>query len=285
MPFERWIGVAAGLTAGVAILWYLYMPRMQEAITEQEEGAAAVEAPVAVAPPVGQAPKYPVPEAPVAAPAPAPAAPPANAAAPSAAPSSDLAASDQQVRSDAARVFGAAPVESFLIPERVIQNIVATIDSLDRDPVPLRFRAIANVPELPVVEKNGDAITLSAENGERYRPLTSALQAANAKDIAAVYLRYYPLLQRAYRELGYPGAHFNDRVVAIIDHLLATPDVPGPIELVRPKVLYLYADPALEELSSGRKLLVRIGPANAKLVKGKLAEIRAIITSGQKSAG
>ena len=69
----------------------------------------------------------------------------------------------------------------------------------------------------------------------------------------------------------------------MIDHLLATPVVKGPIRLVRPHVLYKYADSDLETLSAGRKVLIRIGPANAKRVKTKLREIRQILT-GQGEA-
>ena len=92
------------------------------------------------------------------------------------------------------------------------------------------------------------------------------------------WLRYYPLFQEAYEYLGYPSAYFNDRLIDVIDHLLATPVVDGPIRLVRPHVLYKYADPDLEALSAGRKALIRIGPDNANRVKQKLREIRQILT-------
>jgi hypothetical protein len=295
---ERWIGVFAGLSAGLALLYYMYGPSIQDTLADAAEEPAVAEAepapaPEAAAAPVEPAPHYPVPEAPVPAPAlskakPMPSAPaPAKAAPPATAKAGEadtLAASDETVREAVEEVFGVEPVESFLIPERIIQNIVTTVDSLDRDPIPLRFRAVSNVPEVPVVEKDGDTLTLSVENGDRYRTLIATLQDTDAKAIAALYLRYYPLFQQAYREMGYPGAHFNDRVVKIIDHLRATPDVPGPIELVRPKVLYLYADPALEELSSGQKMMIRIGPQNAAIVKAKLAEVRAHIVGGRTAA-
>lgn len=283
MGIERWVGVAAGLTAGVAVLYYLYGPRLQQKLTEPDEepppvaeAPAPKPAPPPAAAPVEQAPAYPVPEAPL--PAPKAAAAKAAPVQPVAEPA-DLAASDADLRAEAAAVFGTTPVEALLIPDRIIQNIVVTVDSLDREPIPLRFRAIVNVPEVPVVEKSGDRLVLSSDNDERYRLLGDALRETDAKAMASVYLRYYPLFQRAYREMGYPGAHFNDRVVQIIDHLLAAPDIEGPIELVQPKVLYQFADPELEELSSGQKAMIRIGPANAAAVKKRLREVRAILTA------
>ena len=64
----------------------------------------------------------------------------------------------------------------------------------------------------------------------------------------------------------------------MIDHLLATPDVPAPIALVQPKVLYEYADPELEQRSAGQKILMRMGTVNEARVKAKLRDIRRAIT-------
>ncbi|HET7131776.1 MAG TPA: DUF3014 domain-containing protein, partial [Gammaproteobacteria bacterium] len=61
----------------------------------------------------------------------------------------------------------------------------------------------------------------------------------------------------------------------VVDHLLATPDVTEPVRLVQPSVYYKYADPKLEALSAGQKLLIRMGPDNAAAVKAKLREIQA----------
>ncbi len=63
-------------------------------------------------------------------------------------------------------------------------------------------------------------------------------------------------------------------MIEVIDHLLAAPEAPATIALVRPNVLYEFADPALEAESSGRKLLLRMGPGNAARVKMKLRDIR-----------
>jgi hypothetical protein len=43
--------------------------------------------------------------------------------------------------------------------------------------------------------------------------------------------------------------------------------------------LYEYADPDLEALSSGQKLLLRMGPENAARVQQTLARIRDRITT------
>lgn len=91
------------------------------------------------------------------------------------------------------------------------------------------------------------------------------------------YRRFYPLFQESYVRLGYPDGYFNDRAVEVIDHLLATPEPKDPIRLVRPHVLYEFADAELEALSSGQKLLLRMGSKNAASIKRVLKEFRALI--------
>jgi hypothetical protein len=168
-------------------------------------------------------------------------------------------------------------IRNFLIPIQIIRHAVATIDSLDRDPIPLSFRPVKYVPGLPPVETEGGVTTLSFDNDRRYKPFIAAVKAADAKRVVEVYRLYYPLFQKAYAELGYPKQEFNDRLIHIIDHLLAAPEPREAVELVRPKVLYEFADPDLEKRSWGQKAMIRMGPPNERVVKAKLREIRALL--------
>jgi hypothetical protein len=104
------------------------------------------------------------------------------------------------------------------------------------------------------------------------------MEQANTQSLVQSYARFYPLFQKAYEDLGYPNGYFNDRLVEVIDHLLAAPDVPAPVALAQPKVLYEFADPALEARSAGQKILMRIGPVGEARVKAKLREIRRAVT-------
>jgi hypothetical protein len=61
--------------------------------------------------------------------------------------------------------------------------------------------------------------------------------------------------------------------------MLATPQPAGAVELVRPNVMYTFADPALESRPAGQKLLIRMGPENAAVIKEKLMQLRAIIAA------
>jgi hypothetical protein len=136
------------------------------------------------------------------------------------------------------------------------------------------------VPGPFAVTGGGSGFGVAPANAARYRPYVVAMEGVEAKKAVAAYARMYPLFQAAYQELGYPNAYFNDRLVVAIDDLLATPDAPAP-RLAQPKVLYEYADPALEQRSAGQKIMLRMGPENAGRVKEKLRAIRRELTGRQ----
>jgi hypothetical protein len=134
-----------------------------------------------------------------------------------------------------------------------------------------------------VTSRNG-VLAVAPTNDARYTPYVRLLDSVDTGKMVATYQRFYPLFQQAYVELGYPNGYFNDRLVEVIDVLLATPVPGGPIALEQPKVTYQFADPALESVPAGQKILLRIGPANAAKVKAKLSEIRAQIAKARPPA-
>jgi Protein of unknown function (DUF3014) len=161
----------------------------------------------------------------------------------------------------------------------IIRRIVATIDNLPRDNVSLRLMPVKPLPGLLVTTGTGESLALSSRNGARYRPYVRLAEAVPAQALVAVYRRFYPLFQKQYENLGYPEKYFNDRVVEVIDHLLEAPDLHRPVLLSQPRVLYQFADPRLEGLSAGQKILLRMGRENAVKMKAKLREIREALVS------
>lgn len=189
--------------------------------------------------------------------------------------------SDAVLRDSLIGVLGKAPVEQFLVPQSVVRHIVVTVDNLPRKKVAVELRPLKPTPGNTKVTTQGDVTTLSDANYARYAPLIRVVQTADVKSLAVVYERLYPLFQQAYEDLGYPGKYFNDRLVEVIDHLLQAPETSAAVPLVQPKVFYQYADAELEGRSAGQKLLMRMGPANERLVKEKLRAFRAEIVKNK----
>jgi hypothetical protein len=187
--------------------------------------------------------------------------------------------SDPDVRGSLVGVLGAKSISQFLVPENIVRHIVVTVDNLPRKKVAIELRPVKPTPGSTVTATQGDITTLGSANFERYAPLIKAVRSTDTTVLANVYFKLYPLFQQSYEDLGYPGQYFNDRLVVVIDDLLRAPDVQGPIELTQPKVFYEYADPKLESLSAGQKLLLRMGPANEAIMKAKLREFRKAIVN------
>jgi len=155
-----------------------------------------------------------------------------------------------------------------------------TVDNLSGKRIPQQYLPIKRPgSRFKVLDENGEITILDPQNYSRYNPYIDLLDTLDSEDIAALYVHFYPLFQEAYEELGYPGRFFNDRMIAAIDDLLATPRVDEPVSLIQPNVFYHFADPDLEALSAGQKLLLRMGPRNASRVKHKLQEIRLLISA------
>jgi hypothetical protein len=184
----------------------------------------------------------------------------------------NLAESDASVQESLTGVFGRS-LEPFLVNQNIVRHFVVTVDNLPRKKTAVNLWPVKPMSgELAI--NGAEDITLSDANYARYTPLIKIAMNADSRQLASMYRRYYPLFQEAYVDLGYPEGYFNDRLVEVIDHLLATPDVQGPIRLTQPGVFYQYADPSLEERSAGQKMLIRMGPQNAASVKAKLRELR-----------
>ncbi len=176
-------------------------------------------------------------------------------------------------------IFG-PELESVLVKQALIDKIVVTVDNLPRKHVSEKIRPAGRLKGDFAVDatENEGQYYLSADSYARYDLLVGLISSADLDAVADTYRRYYPLFQESYVGLGYPNAYFNDRAVEVIDHLLQTPTPEQPILLVRPHVLYEYADPELAALSSGQKLLLRMGVEHAERIKAVLRGLRARIT-------
>jgi hypothetical protein len=202
---------------------------------------------------------------------------------PEAGPLPKLKESDPAVRDSLVSVFGQQPIDQYLVPQEIIRRFVVTVDNLPRKKVAVDLRPVKVTSGEFAASGGADSVVMDQENFARYEPLVKAVAAADTKTVVALYRRYYPLFQESYENLGYPSAYFNDRLVEVIDHLLQTPDVKGPIKLVQPSVYYQFADPQLESLSAGQKLLLRMGGENSARVKAKLRDLRAEIAANDDS--
>lgn len=182
-------------------------------------------------------------------------------------------------------LLGRRAVLSFLQVDDLPRRIVATVDNLGRSHAPAALWPVNPAEDRFRVETRGGKTVIAADNARRYAPFIALVEHVNAAQAVDLYVRMYPELQRAYAQLGFPHSYFNDRLVEVIDGWLALPvpeqplevrltEVKGPIPSARPWVRYELADPALESLPAGQKILLRLGPDHQRRLQAKLAEFR-----------
>lgn len=172
------------------------------------------------------------------------------------------------------QLFGESARKQLLAPQQFIRRLVLIIDALPRKDLPGQHLPV-HPPSgrFETAGKEGAKIIASA-NFRRYAPYVELAEAVPTDRLTKTYLRVYPLMEEAYREMGYPKGYFHDRMIAVVDHLLATPELKGPIPLVKHVTQYRYADPKLEALSAGQKVFLRMGPEHASRVKAVLQRLR-----------
>jgi hypothetical protein len=247
-----WTFIALAMIAAAAALYYFRPWETTRPPIPQSP------APSPTPPPAAQGPRFPLPVPP-----------------PEDKPLPKLNESDPTMLEALSTLMGPKAVASFIQPESLVRHIVVTIDNLTRQTFAPQMSPVKPPGGAFRTTGQGDTLAIAKENYARYTPYVRLAEAIDTKRAVEIYTRFYPLFQQAYVDLGFPAAHFNDRFVEVIDHLLATPEVKGPIQLVVPHVLAEYADPTLQERSTGQKLLLRMGPENAGRLKAKLRELRA----------
>lgn len=209
--------------------------------------------------------------------------------APQAKPLPKLDASDERLKEELVTWLGRKKVQQFLQLDTFVRRVVVTVDNLARDHAAPSMWPVRTTPGRFTTLKQGEKEIISPDNAQRYTALVQFIEVVDARQGVQLYATLYPLFQQAYEELGYPKGYFNDRLVAVIDKLLATPvqeaplevglvDVKGPIPSERPWLRYEFADEELQALTAGQKMLLRTGPVNHRRLRAKLLEIRKLVT-------
>lgn len=259
-----WLASAAVIALAI-YLWALREdPALAEKMAEAPASVRNAVAPAAVppSPPASELP----PEEPTAEALPDPALP-------------ALEDSDVAALASLRALLGQSFVTAMLEPRSLVRRLVVTIDNLPNERLSMKYRVVRAVPGAFEVTGSETALQIAPANAPRYQPVLDALLAADAAHWVALYRQWYPLLQQAYAEMADPRQLFNDRLLVVIDHLLAV-QVPTALpSLTHPGVLYAYAAPELQQQSAGAKILIRMGPANAARVQERLREIRRLLVA------
>lgn len=262
-------GIAVVVVVVLLALWLLFskedapepLKLLPPELTQPQQDSATIVEPEDNEPQPAQAQVEPEPE-PVSAPEPKTVKPPE-------APLPALDHSDAEVKQRLLALNWRTGLAGLFVTEEMLRNFVVQTDNIAQGQL-----AVGHPLLQPLEQKftlaEGAAMQLEQQHFARYEPYIQLLESVPAAQLVPLFNRYEPLLQQAYAELGYPDQLFKNTLLAAIDMLLATPDVSYPLQLERPAVVYVFADPAIEQLPPAQKQMIRLGPDNQQRVKAVL---------------
>jgi len=175
----------------------------------------------------------------------------------------------------------APQLAQWLLPSDQLRKWVLTVDLMADGKLPSRYRPI-NYPLSPfqVERQNAQPVTPGQASGQpatanysRLQGIIDVVLATEPTTLAEYYRQWLPLLEQAYRELGKKDS-FDARFRRALDKALAAQPLAKRPSLIRPSVLYQYADKSLEDANDIEKLLWRMGADNGTKIQGFLRELR-----------
>ncbi|MDD9896165.1 MAG: DUF3014 domain-containing protein [Gammaproteobacteria bacterium] len=172
---------------------------------------------------------------------------------------------------------GAALVE-LLARDQIVRKFVVFVENISRGEFPqtgLPYRALGQ--DMPVRNIDENLFVMDESAHARFDHAVQTFVSMDTEVAMAFYRTLSPLFQQAYAEIGFRNVSFDDTLRAAINNVLRTTNMEGPYQLVRPSIMYLYADASIENLQEVHKQLIRIGPDNTILLKAKLREFVALL--------
>jgi hypothetical protein len=161
---------------------------------------------------------------------------------------------------------------------RIARRAAAAIENAQRGEIyrrPLAF--LRPDTSFRIIEQDG-RIYADPANEARFDEFVEAVEALDPDALVRVFTRLEPLLDEGFRQLGSPvGA--REALVVALDEVVASRLPPGPHELVRPRVLWQYADPAIESASDLDKQLLRLGVENRARIQRAAARLKQALPS------
>ncbi|OGD19232.1 MAG: hypothetical protein A2Y70_07225 [Candidatus Aminicenantes bacterium RBG_13_64_14] len=188
-----------------------------------------------------------------------------------------LGESDAAVREFAAALSANPEFAKWLLTKDIVRKFVVAVDNV--------ADGLSPKPHIDFFSPSGQFRVVRTKAGtlvdeasySRYDPVAGVVLSLDAAAAVRLYRAVKPLLQEAYRDLGYPGIDFEDTLVRAIAELLETPVVEGPVRLEQKILSYEMTDEKLEGLSQAQKQLLRMGPKSVRAVQGKLRELTAAL--------
>lgn len=182
-----------------------------------------------------------------------------------------LSGSDNFVLENLRGLQNGMELVGLLRSEQLIRSFVVLVDNVSRNSFPqtgLPYQPMSE--EMPVRTLDDNLFVMEQAAHGRFDTIVDTFVAVDTGAAMAIYRLLSPLMQQAYAELGYGSNDFDSVLRRAIRNVLDMDPPAGPYQLVKPSVMYLYADAGIENLSTVEKQLIRLGPENTDKLQQKL---------------
>lgn len=163
-----------------------------------------------------------------------------------------------------------------VIDDDMIRRFVVFTDNFSQGMVAYEHSPLVKpASEFTAKEINQDGqITIKWDemSTRRFSLYVDLLRSLDSDELITWYYELKPLIDEAYRELGYPDEDFTDILQDAMTKVLDMEVPKERQELVRPSVMYQYKDEYYESMDDADKLLLRLGKENLLVVKSILLE-------------
>ncbi len=203
----------------------------------------------------------------------------AEASEPAEPPLPPLEESDALMREQLAAAGIGPELDQMEAEENLVQLGAALVDGFSRGVVQYKLLPVKRPTQPFGVELKGQQLYMDPAGYTRYDEYAEAIATLDTQALVGSFHRMRPLYEQAYAQLGMDPETFDNAVIRMLDQVLQTPEIDEPIELTRKSVMYQYADPQLEQLSTVQKQLLRMGPQNLRRIKEQAAALRAGLLS------
>ena len=188
-----------------------------------------------------------------------------------------LEESDDAVRDAVGDIPLGTAGQQYLVPGNIIERSASLIYLMAQGDVPYKLLPVSRPKAAFPISDDGTQVVTDPAGFKRYDALTQWLQSLDLASLLSSLEWFIPLFREAWSYYGEDPAAFDMAVVMTLDLIITTPEVDlSEARLIRKEAVWIFEDPAIEALAPIQKQVLRMGPANAEIVKAKAAKARAL---------
>lgn len=166
---------------------------------------------------------------------------------------------------------------TFVQQANAIERGMAMIDNLRQGEVPYKLLPVARPKQAFSVISDGSANTVNTASFSRYNGLVRTLEGVNTAAMVAFYRQHEATFAAAWAALGYSNVTLEQAILASLESILLTPEIPLDARLIKKEANWIYEDKSIEALPALQKQVLRMGPENMQVMQNLARELRGAI--------